>query len=47
MEGFLGDEERVVRESCKVALDMIAHERSGEFQYATLLVVLSPVTADL
>ena len=34
LEGFLGDEDRVVRESCEVALDMIAHERSGEFQYA-------------
>ena len=34
LEGFLDDEEKVVRESCEVALDMIAHERSGEFQYA-------------
>lgn len=34
LEGFRQDEERVVRESCEVALDMLAHEKSAEFQYA-------------
>lgn len=28
---------QVVRDSCIVALDMVEHERSGEFQYATAL----------
>jgi deoxyhypusine monooxygenase len=32
---FSTDKERVVRESCLVALDMWEHEQSGEFQYAT------------
>ena len=31
---FCGDGERVVRESCEVALDMLAYERGTEFQYA-------------
>ena len=34
LEAFCGDEERVVRESCEVALDMLAHEKSTDFQYA-------------
>ena len=28
------DSEPVVADSCKVALDMLAHEHSGAFQYA-------------
>ena len=40
LAGFLGDGERVVRESCQVALDMAAHEASGEFQYCDGLVKL-------
>lgn len=31
---FTGDEERVVRESCQVALDMYEYENSAQFQYA-------------
>ncbi|XP_033857697.3 deoxyhypusine hydroxylase [Acipenser ruthenus] len=31
---FLGDEERVVQESCEVALDMHEYENSDQFQYA-------------
>lgn len=31
---FAGDEERVVRESCQVALDMYEYENSAQFQYA-------------
>ena len=31
---YASDEERVVRESCEVALDMLEYERSGVFQYA-------------
>ena len=31
---FRGDGERVVRESCEVALDMLDYEKSSEFQYA-------------
>ena len=31
---FRGDSERVVRESCEVALDMLDYEKSSEFQYA-------------
>jgi deoxyhypusine monooxygenase len=34
---FTKDPERVVRESCIVALDMYEHENSQEFQYATPL----------
>ena len=35
---FLSDHERVVRESCEVALDMGEYEQSGQFQYASTLV---------
>lgn len=35
------DEERVVRESCVVALDMSKYEHSGQFQYADSLAKLS------
>lgn len=34
LERFKDDPERVVRESCIVALDMYAYENSGDFQYA-------------
>jgi deoxyhypusine monooxygenase len=34
LQRFLGDGERVVRESCEVALDMYRFERGEEFQYA-------------
>ena len=40
---FRGDGERVVRESCEVALDMLDYEKSSEFQYANT-VRLSDVT---
>ncbi|XP_026862293.2 deoxyhypusine hydroxylase [Electrophorus electricus] len=35
---YCGHGERVVRESCMVALDMLAHESSSEFQYADSLL---------
>lgn len=31
---FVQDDERLVRESCEVALDMCDYESSGQFQYA-------------
>ncbi|KAG0280073.1 hypothetical protein BGZ95_011374 [Linnemannia exigua] len=34
LEKFRDDDERVVRESCIVALDMYAYENSGDLQYA-------------
>ena len=34
---FRHDTERVVRESCEVALDMMAYEKNTEFQYANTL----------
>ena len=34
LQQYLKDGERVVRESCEVALDMYEHEKSGAFQYA-------------
>lgn len=34
LQRYQGDGERVVRESCEVALDMYKHEKSGAFQYA-------------
>ena len=37
LERFRQDGERVVRESCEVALDMLAHEKSSEFQYANTI----------
>lgn len=33
---YLGDEKRVVRESCEIALDMCEYETSQEFQYAII-----------
>lgn len=35
---YVGDEKRVVRESCEVALDMCDYENNAEFQYADALV---------
>ena len=37
LEEFQQDKERVVRESCEVALDMLAHEKSVEFQCANTI----------
>ena len=37
LKTYLQDKERVVNESCKVALDMYEHEVSGQFQYADTL----------
>lgn len=37
LQGYLGDKERVVRESCVVALDMYEHEQSDNFQYANTI----------
>lgn len=37
LKTYLKDEERVVNESCKVALDMYDYEVSGQFQYADTL----------
>ena len=34
LQHYQRDRERVVRESCEVALDMYEHEKSGTFQYA-------------
>ncbi|XP_022100205.1 deoxyhypusine hydroxylase-like [Acanthaster planci] len=45
LRGYLGDRERVVRESCVVALDMGEHEASGEFQYCDGLVRAESSTA--
>uniref|UniRef100_A0A914UZJ4 Deoxyhypusine hydroxylase n=1 Tax=Plectus sambesii TaxID=2011161 RepID=A0A914UZJ4_9BILA len=36
LKEYLKDEERVVRESCEVALDMVDYENSPDFQYATI-----------
>ncbi|XP_051893866.1 deoxyhypusine hydroxylase [Pristis pectinata] len=40
LKEYLHDEERVVKESCEVALDMLEYENSPEFQYADGLVKL-------
>lgn len=37
LKTYLGDEKRVVKESCVVALDMCEYENSPEFQYANAL----------
>ena len=37
LKTYVRDQERVVNESCKVALDMYEHEVSGQFQYADTL----------
>uniref|UniRef100_A0A914CVY3 Deoxyhypusine hydroxylase n=1 Tax=Acrobeloides nanus TaxID=290746 RepID=A0A914CVY3_9BILA len=36
LEEYVKDSERVVRESCEVALDMLSYENSDEFQYAAI-----------
>lgn len=40
LQQFRGDGERVVKESCEVALDMLEYENSDQFQYADGLVRL-------
>ncbi|KAG7514790.1 hypothetical protein JOB18_043138 [Solea senegalensis] len=40
LQRYRGDEERVVKESCEVALDMLEYENSEQFQYADELVRL-------
>lgn len=36
LKRFLHDKERVVRESCIVALDMAEYEKAGEVEYALI-----------
>ncbi|XP_018557392.1 LOW QUALITY PROTEIN: deoxyhypusine hydroxylase [Lates calcarifer] len=40
LQRYRGDGERVVKESCEVALDMLEYENSDQFQYADELVRL-------
>lgn len=40
LQRYRQDEERVVKESCEVALDMLEYENSDQFQYADGLVRL-------
>ena len=40
LQRYRGDRERVVKESCEVALDMLEYEKSDQFQYADELVRL-------
>lgn len=40
LQRYREDRERVVKESCEVALDMLDYENSDEFQYADELVRL-------
>ncbi|KAM9365517.1 deoxyhypusine hydroxylase isoform 1-T2 [Pholidichthys leucotaenia] len=40
LQHYRGDQERVVKESCEVALDMLEYENSEQFQYADGLVRL-------
>lgn len=42
LRDFCEDHELVVRESCEVALDMLAYEREEEFQYANTVGKVSP-----
>lgn len=44
LRDFAGDEERVVRESCQVALDMYEYENGTQFQYADGLCKLQAST---
>lgn len=37
LEKYADDKERLVKESCEVALDMCDYENSSEFEYANLL----------
>ena len=41
LESYLHDGERIVRESCQVALDMAEYELSDDFQYANTLEKLT------
>lgn len=41
LKEFLDDSERIVRESCEVALDMVEYELSGDFHYANTLQTVS------
>ena len=38
LEEYLKDNQRVVRESCEVALDITDYENSNDFQYANTLL---------
>ncbi len=40
LEHYRKDQERVVKESCEVALDMLEYENSSQFQYADGLLRL-------
>lgn len=40
LERYRKDQERVVKESCEVALDMLEYENSSQFQYADGLLRL-------
>ncbi|XP_032902732.1 deoxyhypusine hydroxylase [Amblyraja radiata] len=42
LKQYLHDKERVVKESCEVALDVSEYENSPEFQYADSLIRLQP-----
>lgn len=46
LQKYLTDEERVVRESCVVALDISEHENSEHFQYADALSKLTDKKQD-
>ena len=43
LENYLKDSERVVKESCIVALDISEYENSAQFQYADGLVKMNTV----
>ncbi|XP_047231885.1 deoxyhypusine hydroxylase isoform X2 [Girardinichthys multiradiatus] len=43
LQSYLKDQERVVKESCEVALDMLEYENGDTFQYADGLVSLHPL----
>jgi len=44
LQRYRQDQERVVKESCEVALDMLEYENSGQFQYADGLLRLQGVS---
>lgn len=45
LENYLKDEERVVKESCIVALDISEYENSAQFQYADGLAKVNNVAS--
>lgn len=45
LENYLKDEERVVKESCIVALDISEYENSAQFQYADGLAKMNNVAS--